>query len=337
MTVPLSMRLSQAEHSPRGGPPTGFPDTGRKPGWSNPSTRPRRGKDFAPSTQNFHVFRHQHRPGRLHRARNREGGGRQRARSQGPDSRGRAGDCRWPVRRCGRRGARRATAPRGSPRGRRRTVQTAGAGETLSRAGLCGLGGAARRPARRTGRVDDDGCGERAGRDPARAKAHAAGVSLDAGAWRRGRGRRAPAACAAAASENEGPERSAQPRSATAPDHHASSGSRAKADAAAAGQSGAGPASGRAASCTGACTAAAGGRTRRPVQADDRDRAGIIAETKKESDSQGPGTGASTGTGQGTGMGEGSGSGIGPGSGGGTGGKRPARAAGSRRLQSFGK
>jgi protein TonB len=57
-----------------------------------------------------------------------------------------------------------------------------------------------------------------------------------------------------------------------------------------------------------------------PVPADDRDRAGIIAEVKKESGSQGPGTGAGAGTGQGTGMGEGSGSGIGPGSGGGTGG-----------------
>ena len=154
---------------------------------------------------------------------------------------------------------------RGGPLGGRpRTVQAAGAGETLSRAGLCGLGGAARGPARRTGRVDDDGCGERAGRDPARADAHAAGVSLDAGARRRGRRRRTPAARAAAASENEGPERSAQPRSAAAPDHHASSGSRAKADAAAAGQSGAGPASDRTAACPGACPAAAGGRTRRP-------------------------------------------------------------------------
>jgi protein TonB len=57
-----------------------------------------------------------------------------------------------------------------------------------------------------------------------------------------------------------------------------------------------------------------------PVAADERDRAGVIAEAAPESDSQGPGAGRGAGTGQGTGMGEGSGSGIGPGSGGGTGG-----------------
>jgi protein TonB len=57
-----------------------------------------------------------------------------------------------------------------------------------------------------------------------------------------------------------------------------------------------------------------------PVAADERDRAGVIAEAAPESDSQGPGAGRGAGTGQGTGMGEGTGSGIGPGSGGGTGG-----------------
>jgi TonB family protein len=56
------------------------------------------------------------------------------------------------------------------------------------------------------------------------------------------------------------------------------------------------------------------------VPADARDRAGVIADTAKDSDSRGPGSGTGAGSGQGTGVGEGNGSGIGPGSGGGTGG-----------------
>jgi protein TonB len=54
--------------------------------------------------------------------------------------------------------------------------------------------------------------------------------------------------------------------------------------------------------------------------AEPRDRAGIIADAAKESDSRGPGSGSGAGSGQGTGIGEGTGAGIGPGSGGGTGG-----------------
>jgi TonB family protein len=53
---------------------------------------------------------------------------------------------------------------------------------------------------------------------------------------------------------------------------------------------------------------------------DQRDRAGVVTDTPRESESQGSGTGGGAGTGQGTGLGEGSGSGIGPGTGGGTGG-----------------
>lgn len=56
------------------------------------------------------------------------------------------------------------------------------------------------------------------------------------------------------------------------------------------------------------------------VPADDRDRAGVMAETRATADSAGPGTGGGAGTGQGTGIGEGEGPGVGPGSGGGTGG-----------------
>jgi protein TonB len=54
--------------------------------------------------------------------------------------------------------------------------------------------------------------------------------------------------------------------------------------------------------------------------ADDRDRAGVMAETQASTDSAGPGTNGGAGTGRGTGMGEGDGPGVGPGSGGGTGG-----------------
>lgn len=54
--------------------------------------------------------------------------------------------------------------------------------------------------------------------------------------------------------------------------------------------------------------------------ADPVDRAGVLAESASDANSQGPGSGGGAGTGQGTGIGEGDGSGIGPGSGGGTGG-----------------
>ncbi|MEP6915236.1 MAG: hypothetical protein ABJC89_06295, partial [Acidobacteriota bacterium] len=54
--------------------------------------------------------------------------------------------------------------------------------------------------------------------------------------------------------------------------------------------------------------------------ADARDRAGVIADNPRESDSRGSGSGAGAGSGAGTGIGEGTGAGIGPGSGGGTGG-----------------
>ena len=53
---------------------------------------------------------------------------------------------------------------------------------------------------------------------------------------------------------------------------------------------------------------------------DTRDRAGLLAESPREADTQGGGSGGGAGSGQGTGIGEGTGSGIGPGSGGGTGG-----------------
>jgi TonB family protein len=56
------------------------------------------------------------------------------------------------------------------------------------------------------------------------------------------------------------------------------------------------------------------------VPADARDRAGVLAESRSEEDSRGPGQGGGVGTGQGTGIGEGAGTGVGPGSGGGTGG-----------------
>ncbi len=54
--------------------------------------------------------------------------------------------------------------------------------------------------------------------------------------------------------------------------------------------------------------------------ADDRNRAGVLEQTRARVESRGPGEGGGTGTGTGTGIGEGDGSGIGPGSGGGTGG-----------------
>jgi TonB family protein len=54
--------------------------------------------------------------------------------------------------------------------------------------------------------------------------------------------------------------------------------------------------------------------------ADARTRTGVLAQTRAETDSHGPGAGGGAGTGKGTGLGEGDGSGIGPGSGGGTGG-----------------
>jgi TonB family protein len=54
--------------------------------------------------------------------------------------------------------------------------------------------------------------------------------------------------------------------------------------------------------------------------ADDRDRAGVMAETRATTDSAGPGSGGGAGSGHGTGLGEGEGPGVGPGSGGGTGG-----------------
>jgi periplasmic protein TonB len=54
--------------------------------------------------------------------------------------------------------------------------------------------------------------------------------------------------------------------------------------------------------------------------ADDRNRVGVIEQTKAEVPSHGPGQGGGAGTGTGAGLGSGDGSGIGPGSGGGTGG-----------------
>jgi periplasmic protein TonB len=54
--------------------------------------------------------------------------------------------------------------------------------------------------------------------------------------------------------------------------------------------------------------------------ADDRDRAGVLEQSKTETDSRGSGRDGGVGTGAGTGIGEGQGSGIGEGSGGGTGG-----------------
>jgi len=54
--------------------------------------------------------------------------------------------------------------------------------------------------------------------------------------------------------------------------------------------------------------------------ADERSRAGVLAQATAETESRGPGSGSGAGTGRGTGLGEGDGSGIGPGSGGGAGG-----------------
>jgi TonB family protein len=56
------------------------------------------------------------------------------------------------------------------------------------------------------------------------------------------------------------------------------------------------------------------------VPADDRDRTGVMADTRATADSAGPGAGGGAGSGHGTGIGEGDGPGLGPGSGGGTGG-----------------
>ena len=57
-----------------------------------------------------------------------------------------------------------------------------------------------------------------------------------------------------------------------------------------------------------------------PVLADQRDRAGVLEESRADAGSHGPGAGGGTGSGTGTGVGEGDGPGVGPGSGGGTGG-----------------
>jgi TonB family protein len=54
--------------------------------------------------------------------------------------------------------------------------------------------------------------------------------------------------------------------------------------------------------------------------ADNRNRVGVLTETRADTESHGPGAGGGAGTGKGTGLGEGDGSGVGPGSGGGTGG-----------------
>jgi len=54
--------------------------------------------------------------------------------------------------------------------------------------------------------------------------------------------------------------------------------------------------------------------------ADNRDRDGVLTQSRAEADSRGSGQGGGTGTGRGGGLGDGSGSGVGPGSGGGTGG-----------------
>jgi len=57
-----------------------------------------------------------------------------------------------------------------------------------------------------------------------------------------------------------------------------------------------------------------------PVPADERDRTGVLEESRADTGSHGPGAGGGTGSGTGTGVGEGEGPGVGPGSGGGTGG-----------------
>ena len=57
-----------------------------------------------------------------------------------------------------------------------------------------------------------------------------------------------------------------------------------------------------------------------PVLADQRDRTGVLEESRADAGSHGPGAGGGTGSGTGTGVGEGDGPGVGPGSGGGTGG-----------------
>jgi TonB family protein len=54
--------------------------------------------------------------------------------------------------------------------------------------------------------------------------------------------------------------------------------------------------------------------------ANDRDRAGVLAQARADVESRGPGTEGGAGSGAGTGLGDGDGSGIGQGSGGGTGG-----------------
>jgi len=57
-----------------------------------------------------------------------------------------------------------------------------------------------------------------------------------------------------------------------------------------------------------------------PIPADQRDRTGVLEESRADAGSHGPGAGGGTGSGTGTGVGEGDGPGVGPGSGGGTGG-----------------
>jgi TonB family protein len=54
--------------------------------------------------------------------------------------------------------------------------------------------------------------------------------------------------------------------------------------------------------------------------ADDRDRAGVLQQSRADTESRGPGQGGGSGSGTGTGLGSGDGAGVGPGSGGGTGG-----------------
>lgn len=68
--------------------------------------------------------------------------------------------------------------------------------------------------------------------------------------------------------------------------------------------------------------------------ADDRDRGGVLQQSRTETDSHGSGQGGGTGTGGGTGVGSGDGAGIGPGSGGGTGGGpyRPGSGIAAPRL-----
>ena len=281
---------------------------------------------------------HQHRPGRLHRARDCAGGGRQRARGQGRcilAAELATVDGRFVA---AAEAVRAVRLLRGGPaRGRPRAVQTAGAGEALSRAGLCGFGALHAALLAGLRRVDDDGCGERAGRDPARADATCGWCfslrrGLAAGAEAAG-----STACAAARAKTKG--RSVL-RSPVPPPRRitASSGSRAKADPAAAGQGGARPASDRppppapAPAPLPQVVAPVA-----PVPADDRDRAGRHRGGPEGIRQPGPGTGAGAGTGQGTGMGEGSGSGIGPGSGGGTGGGPYRAGRASRRPDCLGK